>query len=156
MVEMGVVPVAAHLCVLYYGVLSNIIPPVAFAAFAGAGVAGSNPMSTGITATKFGAAGLFVPFLFVYHPELVLEGPWFSTILALITSTIAVICLASSLQGWFLTRISLAKRALLFVIFAIFVFPNPSVKLLGFALLACQLFLLERKALISKFRRSPL
>jgi TRAP transporter 4TM/12TM fusion protein len=156
MIEMGVVPVAAHLCVLYYGVLSNIIPPVAFAAFAGAGVAGSNPMSTGITATKFGAAGLFVPFLFVYHPELVLEGPWSSTVLAVITSAIAIICLASSLQGWFLTRINLAKRAFLFVIFAIFVVPKSSFKLLAFVLLAGYLLLLERKALISKLRGSPL
>jgi TRAP transporter 4TM/12TM fusion protein len=74
MVEAGVLPEAAHLFVLYFGMMSFITPPVAVAAFAAASIAKADPFRTGFTAMRFGWAAYIVPFLFVYSPELILIG----------------------------------------------------------------------------------
>jgi TRAP transporter 4TM/12TM fusion protein len=74
MVEAGVLPQAAHLFVLYFGMMSFITPPVAVAAFAAASIAKADPFRTGFTAMRFGWAAYIVPFLFVYSPELILVG----------------------------------------------------------------------------------
>jgi TRAP transporter 4TM/12TM fusion protein len=112
-VKLGVIPMAAHLFALYFGVLSNIIPPVAIAAFAAAALAESNPIKTAITAFFIGAAGLIVPFGFVYRPELLLIGSPIKIILAVITCTVGVIGLAASIQGWAMKRIPLIWRVIL-------------------------------------------
>jgi TRAP transporter 4TM/12TM fusion protein len=151
---LGVGSVSAHLFVLYYGVFSNIIPPVAFAAFAGAAVAGSDPMRTGIIAMKFGVAGILLPFLFVYQPALVLAGNWVSIVLATITSIIAIVSLAAALQGWFLARINLLKRTVLGSIFVILVVPNWQFKILGLALFTFYLFVLDRESLFLKLKKN--
>lgn len=74
MVEAGVLPQAAHLFVLYFGMMSFITPPVAVAAFAAASIAKADPFRTGFTAMHFGWAAYIVPFMFVYSPELILIG----------------------------------------------------------------------------------
>ena len=66
--QLGVPTIAAHLFMLYFGVLSVVTPPVALAAFAAAPIAGSPPMATGVAALRLSIAGFIVPFLFVYHP----------------------------------------------------------------------------------------
>lgn len=113
-IKLGVPPIAAHLFALYFGVLSNIIPPVAIAAFAASALAESNPMKTAATAFGIGIAGLIVPFAFVYRPELLLTGNPTRIILAVITSLIAVIGIAAAIQGWVRTEVSLIWRAILF------------------------------------------
>ncbi len=73
--QLGVPTIAAHLFMLYFGVLSVVTPPVALAAFAAAPIAGSPPMATGVAALRLSIAGFIVPFLFVYHPDLlIIEG----------------------------------------------------------------------------------
>ncbi|MCC6949790.1 MAG: TRAP transporter fused permease subunit [Bradyrhizobiaceae bacterium] len=74
MIEAGVLPQAAHLFVLYFGMMSFITPPVAVAAFAAASIAKADPFRTGFTAMRFGWSAYIVPFLFVYSPELILIG----------------------------------------------------------------------------------
>jgi len=78
---LGVEPLVAHFFVFYYGVLADITPPVALAAYAAAGIAGSNPFKTGNTAFRLGIAKALVPFVFVYSPALLLvvDGfTWFA------------------------------------------------------------------------------
>src|SRR5690606_16723359 len=76
----GVGTLAAHLFVLYYSSLSSITPPVAIAAYAAAGIAGSPPGRTALVATKLGLTAFVVPFLFVQHPGLLMgEAPWTET-----------------------------------------------------------------------------
>ena len=135
MIEAGVPPSAAHLCVLYYGVISFIVPPVALGAFAAAGLAGSNPMHTGVTAMKFGVAGLLVPFLFVFQPALVLEGSWYLIPPAVLGALGALVCLASSLQGWFLGKISWPYRVVLFGLFLFLTVPQYWSTIAGLSLL---------------------
>ncbi|NQV55037.1 MAG: TRAP transporter large permease subunit, partial [Rhodospirillales bacterium] len=74
MIEVGVTPMAAHMYVLYFGMLSFITPPIAIAAFAAAKLAGSHPMSTGWAATRFGWSAFVVPVLFIFSPSLLLDG----------------------------------------------------------------------------------
>ena len=114
-VTLGVLPIAAHLFALYFGVLSNIIPPVAIAAFAAAALAESNPMKTAVTAFTIGIAGLIVPFAFVYRPELLLLGHPVRIILAVITSLLAVVGLAAAIQGWVRVKVSWIWRIMLFL-----------------------------------------
>ena len=73
-VEMGVTTAGAHLFIIYFGMMSMVTPPVCFAAFAAAGIAGSKMMETGLEATRISVAGMIVPFYFAYHPGVLLIG----------------------------------------------------------------------------------
>nr|HPJ26539.1 TRAP transporter large permease subunit [Synergistaceae bacterium] len=86
--KLGVPPMAAYMFVLYFGIAADLSPPVALAAYAGAGIAGDDPMKTGMTAVKLALAGFLVPYIYVFNPMLVLVGVSlkgaFFTILAVI------------------------------------------------------------------------
>jgi len=75
-VKMGVTVAGAHLFIIYFGMMSMVTPPVCFAAFAAAGIAGANLMETGWESCKLSIAGLVVPFYFAYHPGVLLIGDW--------------------------------------------------------------------------------
>ncbi|MBW2146159.1 MAG: TRAP transporter permease [Deltaproteobacteria bacterium] len=113
LIKMGVVKIAAHMFALYYGVISMITPPVAIGAYAAAGVADANPMRTGFVAWRLGIAGFIVPFMFVYAPEILLEGSWIRTVSTSITALIGIFCLASSVEGWLFTKENVIQRLLL-------------------------------------------
>lgn len=72
--KLGVPPMAAYMFVLYFGIAADLSPPVALAAYAGAGIAGDDPMKTGMTAVKLALAGFLVPYIYVFNPMLVLVG----------------------------------------------------------------------------------
>ena len=104
LVNMGVLPIAAHLFILYFGTRADITPPVALAAYAGAGIAQSDPWKTGLAAFQLGIAGFIIPFMFVYSPELLMIGDWPSILLAVCTATLGVVCLAAAVQGCFMIK----------------------------------------------------
>jgi TRAP-type uncharacterized transport system fused permease subunit len=101
LVESGVPVVAAHLFILYWGIVSFITPPVCIAAFVAAGIAGSNPMGTGLVATRLGIVTYIVPFLFIFSPVLVMIGSPAEIILATITSLVGVLTLSVGVVGHF-------------------------------------------------------
>lgn len=100
LIEMGVVPMAAHLFLFYYGCLANITPPVALGAFAAAGIAGANPMTVGFLSELLVLPGLIVPFLFVYQPALIFQGAPTYVLWCFGTALLGVWLLASGLQGY--------------------------------------------------------
>ncbi|WP_157961691.1 TRAP transporter permease [Acuticoccus kandeliae] len=100
MVKLGVDPMAAHLFVLYFGVMANVTPPVAIAAYAGAGLAGADPSRTGLIAFRLALAGFILPFLWVFNPALILQGPLVQIILATATAIIGILSLAAGVQGY--------------------------------------------------------
>ncbi|MBU1208676.1 MAG: TRAP transporter large permease subunit [Proteobacteria bacterium] len=114
-VEMKISPLAAHLFVFYFGCISAITPPVAVAAYAGAAIAGSDPMRTGYTAWRLGLAAFIVPFMFIYGPPLIMVGTVLEIIQASVTALIGVAFLAASIQGFTLTRLVPAERIFLFI-----------------------------------------
>jgi len=122
--SMGVPLIAAHLFILYFAIISFITPPVAISAFAAAGIAGSNSMKTGFLAFRLGIAGFIVPFMFVYSPAMVLVGPWWLILLASGRALIAVFSVASFLEGWLNTKLSVAMRVALGAGIALLIFPG--------------------------------
>lgn len=104
LVDMGVLAIAAHLFILYFGTRADITPPVALAAYAGAGIARSDPWKTGLAAFQLGIAGFIIPFMFVYAPELLMIGDWSRILLAVCTAMFGIVCLAASVQRCLLIR----------------------------------------------------
>jgi TRAP transporter 4TM/12TM fusion protein len=114
LIKLGISPLVAHMFVFYYAVVSAITPPVALAAYAGAAIAGSDPMKTSVTSFIYGMAAFLVPFMFFYSPELLLQGDdWSRIIHFAITALIGVYFLAASLQSWFFGPVNQVMRAIL-------------------------------------------
>ncbi len=101
LVKLGVEVEAAHLFVLYFAVLSAITPPVAMAVYAANGISRGTLMSTSWAAVKLGLTGYIIPFMFVFAPSLLLKGDVATVMLAVVTATVGVICLAGGLHEFF-------------------------------------------------------
>jgi TRAP transporter 4TM/12TM fusion protein len=111
MVEAGVLPQAAHLFVLYFGMMSFITPPVAVAAFAAASIAKADPFHTGFTAMRFGWAAYIVPFLFVYSPELILIGRPEMIVFDIATAFVGIWLISAGFVGYALRLVAGLERA---------------------------------------------
>jgi TRAP transporter 4TM/12TM fusion protein len=115
LVEVGFTPLAAHMFILYLGMMSFITPPVAIAAFFAASLAGAEPMRTGFTAMRFGWTAYLVPFLFVFSPSLLLQDPsWTTTAITLVTAVAGVWLVSAGMTGY-LARPLGAWRRLAFI-----------------------------------------
>jgi TRAP transporter 4TM/12TM fusion protein len=110
MVKIGLTPMASHMFVLYFGMMSMITPPVAIAAYAAASLAKSDPMKTGWTAVRFGWIAYIIPFLFVRAPSLLLEGSLASVVMAFITALIGVWLICAAFTGYATRVLSLPMR----------------------------------------------
>lgn len=110
LIHVGIAPLAAHLFIFYYGMLSMITPPVAFAAFAAASIAGAEPMRTGFASMRFGWSAFVIPFLFVYSPSLLFQAGPVETMLDMATALAAVWMIAAGFTGYSLRRISVSHR----------------------------------------------
>ncbi len=115
-IQLGVPVLCAHMFVFYFGIIADVTPPVALAAFAGAGIAGGNPLKTGINASKLAIAAFIIPYMFVYAPELLMvEATPVSVILATLSALIGMVALSSSLIGYLADNCRKAERVLLIV-----------------------------------------
>jgi TRAP transporter 4TM/12TM fusion protein len=110
LIKIGVVPMAAHLFAFYFGVVSTITPPVALAAFAAAAIAGSPPMATAVESARIGIAKYLVPFVFVYNPALLFEGPAWLTAYSGVASLVGLWGLSVALEGWYRGSLSPVMR----------------------------------------------
>jgi len=113
MIEVGVTPMAAHMYVLYFGMLSFITPPICIAAFAAAKLAGSDPMRTGFVASRFGWSAFVVPFLFIFSPSLLLEGAAVTLAHDVTTALAGVWLTSAALIGYLFGPLGGARRAAL-------------------------------------------
>jgi TRAP transporter 4TM/12TM fusion protein len=112
LVEVGLEPMAAHLFVMYFGMMSMITPPIALAAFAAASIARADPMRTGLASVKFGWVAFIIPFLFAFSPSLILIGEPFEIVWAIVTAALGVWLVSAALAGYFSTRLSPVMRVL--------------------------------------------
>lgn len=115
LLKLGIAPLAAHLFVFYFGNISNVTPPVALAAFTGAGIAGSSPSQTGWAAARLASAGFIIPFIWIYSPALIAQGSLGEILWAVVTATVGIIALACAVQGFMLKTTNILQRVLLFV-----------------------------------------
>jgi TRAP transporter 4TM/12TM fusion protein len=126
--QLGVPPLAAHLFILYYGILADLTPPVCVAAYAAAGIAGSNPFRTGLTAFRLGMAKATVPFVFAYAPVMLImvdDFTWGAFLFTTITCAIGVLFLGIGMTGYAFTHMGLLSQGVL--VFASLLMISPSV-----------------------------
>ncbi len=136
LLQLGVPVLVAHFFVFYFGIIADVTPPVALAAFAGAGIAKSNPMKTAFNASKLAIAAYLVPYIFVYSPSLLMiDSTWLRTIWILITSVIGIIGVGSAVFGYFLRKESWLERLLFFATGVLLIIPSSRSDLIGFILL---------------------
>lgn len=140
--------IAAHMFVFFFGILADITPPVCLAAYAGAGIAGANPMKTGVTAVKLAIAAFLIPFVFVLEPSLLLQGTIVELVPALATLVLGMMVIAAGLAGYFFGKTTKLERTLLLVGGVLMVYPIVIVSVVGLVLagVAVALQLIRRKS----------
>ena len=135
---LGVVPIVAHFFVFYYGVLADITPPVALAAYAGAGIAGANPFKAGNTAFRLASAKALVPFVFLYSPAMliVVEGfSWGEFFVTVTGCAIGIVLVGAAFTGYMLTTMPWPMRWLTGIAALLFVAPGIKSAAVGLVLL---------------------
>ena len=128
---------AAHLFVFYYGIISNVTPPVAMAAYAAAGIADCNPSRCGFQAFRLSIAGFLLPFFFVYNNVLLFDGTPFAILTAFAGAVVGIYCLACSMQGYIWNApIHFLGRAVLFAAAVLLIDSALITDIAGLALMA--------------------
>ena len=138
LIEFGIVPMAAHLFILYFGVLSNITPPVAMAAYAGAGIAGANMFQTAIMAVKLAAVAFIIPYIFVLTPAVLLTGEKYPSLLYIVIMYVLILPISLAWGIWghtFLKRLFLFERIFYLLIAVLIVYSALSQVYFGIYLL---------------------
>jgi len=140
----GIPVIAAHLFVFYFGIVADITPPVALAAYAGAGIARSNPFLTGVQAVKVAIGAFLVPYMFVLSPVLVLhEVTAFKLIVAIATALLGMVGVSSALVGFFERSSKVWERLLMFAAGLSLIYADLATDLIGLAVLAA-IFLYQK------------
>lgn len=133
LINYGVIPIAAHMFIFYYATRADVTPPVALAAYAGAGIAGANPSKTGYNAFWLGMASYIVPFMFIYGPELMLIGNSIHISLATFTGVLGIIFLAAAVQRCMFQKTTWYETLMFFGAALLLIKPGLVTDLLGFA-----------------------
>ena len=146
--EYGVPVLVAHMFVFYFGIFANVTPPVALAAFAGAGISGGDPMKTGFAAFKLSLAGFLVPFVFVFDPSLLLidveglamnarEYPlanMMDVTVVVTTTVIGIVAISAALEGYFATNLNWLFRILIGAAAISLIIPETITDIIGLAI----------------------
>lgn len=149
---LGVPPMAAYMFVFYFGIAADLTPPVALAAYAGAGISGSDPMKTGVTAFNLALAGFLVPYIYVYNPILLfINVDTIHMVQAVITALLGVVLLAMSTIGFFRASLSWPVRIVAFAGSLGLLVPGTRSDVAGLTvfLLICYIQNKKRKRLIA-------
>lgn len=145
LLELGVPVLAAHMFVFYFGIIADVTPPVALAAVAASGIAKSEPMKTGVQATRLAIAAFLIPFIFVISPELVMvNATVFNVIPKIISATLGIIGISTALTGYFKTHMSVPERIFAAIGGLLLVETSLITDLIGYVLII-GIFLLQVK-----------
>ena len=138
LVGLGLDPIGSHLFVLYWGMLSYITPPVALAAITAAQIAGASGMQVGFKAMRLGAILFVLPFIFVYQPAMLLNGPVFPVVAAVGTAGLALMLISCAFEAYLygIGPIGMPTRVSLLVAGGFLLIPDHTAELAGFTMLA--------------------
>lgn len=136
MVSMGLHVLASHLFAFYFGILCNITPPVATAAYGAAGIANASPWSTGVSAFKLALPIFCVPYVFISQPALLMEGSALQILFTAITTFAGVYCFDVALVGYLFRKCTIVERVLFLGAGFLLILPQTSFSLLGILLLS--------------------
>ena len=148
LIRMGVPTLAAHFFVFYFGIVADLTPPVALAAYAGAAIAQANPMKTALTSTKLAIGAFIVPYVFALNPAMLfVETSAPEVILICITSVVGIFGVSAALEGFLLTRMSWYQRLMCAVGGLLLIIPGWITDTAGLCLVGAVLALqlIERK-----------
>ncbi len=135
LIKMGVPDIAAHFFVFYFGIVADLTPPVALAAYAGAAIAQANPMKTAFTATKLAIGAFIVPYVFALNPAMLFVNTTaIEVVLICITSFIGIFAVSASLQGYFLHSMRWYERFVSVVGGLLLIYPGTVTDLIGVGL----------------------
>jgi len=142
LVRMGVPAIAAHFFVFYFGIVADLTPPVALAAYAGAAIAQANPMKTALTSTKLAIGAFIVPYVFALNPAMLfIDTTAVEIILITITSLVGMFAVSASLEGYLLTHMSCYQRLIILVGGVLLIYPGWATDVVGIALVLVTLML---------------
>lgn len=133
--EFGIPLIIAHLVIFWYSQDSNVTPPVALAAFAGAGIAYADPMKTAFQAWKFAKGLYLIPLFMVYNPELIVGGNPFYVAWTVVIAIVALLAFAAALEGFLFTRMYWFSRVLVTVGLVLIFYPSFPLEALGLGLM---------------------
>ena len=137
LIKMGVPDLAAHFFVFYFGIVADLTPPVALAAYAGAAIAQANPMKTAFTATKLAIGAFIVPYVFALNPAMLfIDTTVWEVILICVTSCVGIFGVSASLEGYFLHNMSWYERILSAIGGLLLIYPGLVTDLVGLGLIA--------------------
>ena len=147
LIQMGVPLMAAHMFVFYFGIIADVTPPVALAAFAGAGISGGNPMKTGVVASKLAVAAFVIPYIFVLSPAILMINTTPTELIwALCTAIIGMIGLGAAMIGYFLAPANPLIRLMSFFGGLMLVDPGLYTDMIGFVILGIVVFIQWNKS----------
>ena len=137
LIRMGVPTLAAHFFVFYFGIVADLTPPVALAAYAGAAIAQANPMKTAITATKLAIGAFIVPYVFALNPAMLfIDTTAIEIVQICITSLVGIFAVSASLEGWFLCHMKWYERLLSLMGGLLLIYPGLITDGIGLGLVA--------------------
>jgi TRAP-type uncharacterized transport system fused permease subunit len=148
LIRMGVPAVAAHFFVFYFGIVADLTPPVALAAYAGAAIAQANPMKTALTATKLAIGAFIVPYVFALNPAMLFVDTNVLEVISIcITSFVGICAISAALEGYLLKHMGWLQRVLCAVGGLMLIYPGLATDLIGLALVAAAVLMqiLEKK-----------
>lgn len=148
LIDLGLEPLAAHLFIFYFSLLSFITPPVCVAIYIASPIAGSEPMRTALQALKFAIVAYIVPFIFIVHPQLLLRGNILEIILIVSTSLVGFLALAIAVQGYLFSKLTLPIRLVLGVAAALLLMHDWIINAVGLGILLV--------LLLGPWRQNPL
>lgn len=134
-VKLGILPIAAHLFIFYFATFSTITPPVALALYVSSAIAGSDIMKSGINALKMAFPAFVIPYVFIYHPVLLLEGPLSSLPSVLLFTLIGVISITIAFTGYFRRLLRIPERAVYAISGILLLHPSQATGFLGLLIL---------------------
>ncbi len=143
LIELGISPLAAHLFIVYFSIVSAITPPVAVAAFAAAGIAKTNPTRVGIEAVMLGSASYIIPFIFIYNPLLLMKGTLIEITYGFLSTSIGLVLLGSGLMGYYYRKTGAIMRIFLILSGISLMYPNVFMNLIG-VVLALSLLIMQK------------
>ena len=137
LIKMGVPALAAHFFVFYYGIVADLTPPVALAAYAGAAIGGANPMKTAFTATKLAIGAFIIPYVFALNPAMLfIDTSAGEVILICITSFVGMFGVSAALEGYLLTRMRWYERIVSAIGGLLLIYPGVVTDIIGLSLVA--------------------
>ncbi len=141
LISFGVDRLSAHMFIFYFGIISNVTPPVALAAYAAAGISGASAISTGWVATKLAIAGFLIPFVMVYEPAILMNGSLGNILFTSGTALLGIYSLAGSTTGFVFCKCPVWERLALAAAGIALVIPAVLVSIIGFIVFAIVFFI---------------